>query len=73
MDERTLIFCVWIDLINLRILRLTRSPIRDIRPLSSLKNLVELDLRETNVEDRTPLSGLPNLSILQINSSLGIR
>jgi len=46
---------------NLRYLRLNDTPVRDLSPLSTLKDLEGLDLRGTLVTDLSPLATLTNL------------
>ena len=49
---------------SLRSLHVTKSPLRDLVPLSNLAMLTDLDISNTSVEDLRPLGALENLGTL---------
>jgi Leucine-rich repeat (LRR) protein len=53
----------------LRVLDLSGTQVRDLSPLSSLRNLRTLKLSRTDISDLVPLAGLQNLEFLSLDST----
>ena len=58
------------EVTHIRYLDLQGTSVRDVKPLSACRQLLELNLRYTSVADVSPLAGLPALRHLDLGSTL---